>query len=54
MDPKTKKVYTSRDVEFFEKKEEKTPSDSRDVDFSPVVKIEANITSEDESNDGDD
>ncbi|KAH9309287.1 hypothetical protein KI387_037198, partial [Taxus chinensis] len=55
MDPKTRKVYTSRDVEFFEKKEaESPPPDSPDVDFSPVVKIEADVPTDDESDDGDD
>ncbi|KAH9311518.1 hypothetical protein KI387_026553, partial [Taxus chinensis] len=55
MDPKTRKVYTSRDVEFFKKKEVETPPpDSQDVDFPPIVKIEVDVPSEDESNDGDD
>ncbi|KAH9321794.1 hypothetical protein KI387_016433, partial [Taxus chinensis] len=55
MDPKTRKFYTSRDVEFFEKKEaENPPPDSPDVDFSLVVKIEPDVPSEDESDDGDD
>ncbi|KAH9332103.1 hypothetical protein KI387_043684, partial [Taxus chinensis] len=55
MDPKTRKFYTSRDVEFFEKKEAETPPlDSQNVDFSPVVKIEADVPSKDESDDGDD
>ncbi|KAH9295152.1 hypothetical protein KI387_038740, partial [Taxus chinensis] len=55
MDPKTRKFYTSRDVEFFEKKEaESPPPDSPDVDFSPIVKIEVDVPSDDESDDGDD
>ncbi|KAH9328474.1 hypothetical protein KI387_000582 [Taxus chinensis] len=55
MDPKTRKVYTSRDVEFFVKKEAETPPlESQDVDFSPVVKIEVEVPSEDENDDGDD
>ncbi|KAH9320541.1 hypothetical protein KI387_015180, partial [Taxus chinensis] len=55
MDPKTKKLYTSRDVEFLEKKEAETPPpDSPNVDFSLVVKIESDVPLEDESDDGDD
>ncbi|KAH9328598.1 hypothetical protein KI387_000706, partial [Taxus chinensis] len=55
MDPKTRKFYTSRDVEFFENKEAKTPPrDSHDVDISPVVKIKADFPIDDESDDGDD
>ncbi|KAH9302403.1 hypothetical protein KI387_013986, partial [Taxus chinensis] len=55
MDPKTKKFYTSRYVEFFEKKEvEAPPPDSPDVDPSPVVKTEADVPTNDESDDGDD
>ncbi|KAH9292596.1 hypothetical protein KI387_042218, partial [Taxus chinensis] len=55
MDPKTIKFYTSKDIEFFEKKEAKSPPpDSQDVDFSPVVKTKTDVPSEDESDDGDD
>ncbi|KAH9313368.1 hypothetical protein KI387_028403, partial [Taxus chinensis] len=51
----TRKVYTSRDVEFIEKKEvEAPPPDSPDVDSSLVVKPEANVPTDDESDDGDD
>ncbi|KAH9299820.1 hypothetical protein KI387_031502, partial [Taxus chinensis] len=50
MDPKTRKVYTSRDVEFFEKKEAETPSpNSPDVDISPVVKIEVDVSVDDDT-----
>ncbi|KAH9296855.1 hypothetical protein KI387_028537, partial [Taxus chinensis] len=55
MDPKTKKVYTNRDVEFFKKKEvESPPLDSSDVYSSPVVKIEANVPTNDDNDYGDD
>ncbi|KAH9315807.1 hypothetical protein KI387_024434, partial [Taxus chinensis] len=36
------------------KEEETPPLDSLDVDISPVVKIEADVPSEDESDDGHD
>ncbi|KAH9320809.1 hypothetical protein KI387_015448, partial [Taxus chinensis] len=53
MDPKTRKVYTSRDVEVFEKKEaESPPPDSPDVDSSLVVNIEVDLPIDDESDDG--
>ncbi|KAH9323791.1 hypothetical protein KI387_018430, partial [Taxus chinensis] len=55
MDPKTRRVYTSRDVEFFDKKEaESPPLDSPDVDSSPVLKIEVDVPLDDEIDDGDD
>ncbi|KAH9322619.1 hypothetical protein KI387_017258, partial [Taxus chinensis] len=55
MDLKTKKVYTSKDVEFFLKKEvENPPPNSPDVYYSPVVKKEATIPTNDESDDGND
>ncbi|KAH9300293.1 hypothetical protein KI387_011876, partial [Taxus chinensis] len=55
MDLKTRKVYSSRDVAFFEKKEEDTPpSDSPDVYFSLVVEKKVDIPADDESDDGDD
>ncbi|KAH9295075.1 hypothetical protein KI387_038663, partial [Taxus chinensis] len=55
MDPKTRKFYTSRDVEFFEKKEVETPPpDSPDVDISPIVKTKVDVPTDDDSDDGDD
>ncbi|KAH9304793.1 hypothetical protein KI387_009197, partial [Taxus chinensis] len=48
------RVYTSKDVEFFEKKEAKSPPpDSPDVDSSPVIKTEADVPTDDENDDGD-
>ncbi|KAH9309512.1 hypothetical protein KI387_037423, partial [Taxus chinensis] len=55
MDQKTRKEYTSRDVDFFEKKEaNSSPPDSPNLDYSPVVNIEADVPTDDESDDGDD
>ncbi|KAH9309175.1 hypothetical protein KI387_037086, partial [Taxus chinensis] len=54
MDMKTKKFYTSRDVELFEKKEAETPPpDSLGVDISPVVKVEADVATDDDCDDED-
>ncbi|KAH9289608.1 hypothetical protein KI387_033725, partial [Taxus chinensis] len=54
MDPKTKKVYTSTDVDLFKKKEvESPPLDSPDVDYLPVVKTEVDVPTDDENDDGD-
>lgn len=55
MDPKTRKVYTSRDVEFFEKKEEDAPSiHSHDENVIPIVKTEDGNHFENDSDDGED
>ncbi|KAH9308515.1 hypothetical protein KI387_036426, partial [Taxus chinensis] len=52
---KIRKVYTSRHVEFFEKKEaESPPLDSPNVDSSPVVIPKGDVPTDDESDDGDD
>ncbi|KAH9300950.1 hypothetical protein KI387_012533, partial [Taxus chinensis] len=55
MDSKTRRVYTSRNDGFFEKKEDNIPSpDSPDVDISLVVKTKVDVPADDDSDYGDD
>ncbi|KAH9301195.1 hypothetical protein KI387_012778, partial [Taxus chinensis] len=51
MDLKTRKVNTSRDVEYFEKKEFETPPNSPNVNSIPIVKKEENVPIDDEIDD---
>ncbi|KAH9320660.1 hypothetical protein KI387_015299, partial [Taxus chinensis] len=51
----TRKFYTSKDVELFEKKKDKAPSkESPYVDSKPIVKIESDVPIDDDSDEGDD
>ncbi|KAH9300734.1 hypothetical protein KI387_012317, partial [Taxus chinensis] len=55
MDPKTRRVYTSWDVEFFEKKEAYAPSIySHDEKIIPRVKTKDGNHFDDDSDDGED
>ncbi|KAH9313426.1 hypothetical protein KI387_044060 [Taxus chinensis] len=54
-DPKAKKVYTSRDVEFFEKKQADAPlNDSTNMQNTPLVKKKFDVPTEDDSDELDD
>ncbi|KAH9299039.1 hypothetical protein KI387_030721, partial [Taxus chinensis] len=55
MDSKARKLYTSRDVEFFENKEFDAPStELPDIDSKPIVKIKVDVPTNDDIDDWDD
>ncbi|KAH9323937.1 hypothetical protein KI387_018576, partial [Taxus chinensis] len=55
MNPRTRRVYTSQDVELFEKKEEDAPSiHSHDEKIIPTVKTKDVNHFDDNSDDGED